>query len=62
MTIAYSEPDPVGPERARISKHLRDLATDIARLRTPPLSVANREEVDHGPQLAFPEGSPMHPA
>ncbi len=50
MGIPYSEPDPAGSERARISKNLRDLATDIARLRPQALTQANREETDHGPQ------------
>lgn len=49
MTIPYSEPDPAGSERARKSKDLRDLATDIARLRPQALTQSNREEDDHGP-------------
>ena len=50
MSIPYSEPDPAGSERARISRQLRDLAAEVARIRPQALTEANREEVDHGPQ------------
>ena len=38
MKIPYSDPDETGSERARSSKKLRDLATDIARLRPQALT------------------------
>ena len=50
MAIPFSEPDPAGCERARLSKKLRNLATDIARLRPQALTQTNREEADHGPR------------
>lgn len=50
MKIPYSEPDPAGSERARLSKKFRDLSTEISRLRPQALTSANREEMDHGPQ------------
>ena len=50
MKIPYSEPDQTGSERARSSKQLRDLATDISRLRPQALTRSNAEEADHGPQ------------
>ena len=46
MKIPHSEPDPAGSERARKSKQLRDLATDIACLRPQALTQANREVVN----------------
>jgi hypothetical protein len=50
MRIPFSEPDPAGSERARAAKELRDLATEIARLRPQALTQTNGEEADHGPQ------------
>mgnify|MGYP000411587341 CR=1 FL=1 len=44
MSIPYSEPDPAGSERARISRQLRDLAAEVARIRPQALTEANREE------------------
>ena len=50
MKLPYSEPDPAGSERAKLSKQYRDLATEVARLRPQALTEANREEEDHGPE------------
>ena len=50
MTIPFSEPDPSGCERAGAAKRLRDVATEMSRLRPQARTENNREESDHGPQ------------
>ncbi|MEM8698098.1 MAG: bromoperoxidase [Pseudomonadota bacterium] len=50
MKLPYSEPDPAGSERARVAKRIRDLATEVSRLKPQALTRTNAEENDHGPQ------------
>lgn len=51
MTILFSEPDPSGCERAHGAKRLRDIGTEMSRLRPQVRTESNREEADHGPQF-----------
>ncbi len=49
MNLPHSIPDPAGTERAQRAKDLRDLATEQARRRPNPVTLANGEEQDLGP-------------
>lgn len=50
MKLPYAEPVPAGSERATSSKHYRDLATEVSRLRPSAKTATNCEENDHGPK------------
>ncbi|MEM7525936.1 MAG: hypothetical protein AAF360_19715, partial [Pseudomonadota bacterium] len=48
MKLPFSTPIPAGSERAAEAKRLRDLATEVARLRPQAQTRTNGEEADHG--------------
>lgn len=49
MALPYSQPTPIGAERANKAKETRDDATEGARCRPQAITLANGEEADHGP-------------
>ena len=51
MKLPFSEPVPIGTDRAQHAKSYRDLATEISRLHPQAITRANAEEVDYGDQF-----------
>lgn len=49
MKIPFQSPDPAGSERAQAAMNLRQMASEVARLRPQALTRANGEENDHAP-------------